>query len=374
MRWLLALSAVVGGLLVPAAAIGDEPGGRLVPAPSGPVTQVSTELNGSGGLGYAAFPVTVAMPDGTLLCAYKAGASHWGPTSQLMLRRSPDGVVWDDGVKMPLASGYAWGVSGLATETSGQGGRLYMSVLRQHYGTASQYTPDESRAWLYRSDDAGTTWSQGWQFPTSPGTYGFYPSSLAVLADGTVMAAGYTSDGYARYYTSTDRGQTWVAAGAFKAPENRTAAEPSLAQLPDGRVVSLVRSDAGTSQRLYVTTRNADGTWAPLWAATWDGSGSPATTVVNADTIVALYRGWADRTDPTRLPMRTLLMGVTPDGVRSWRGNGDMWPGQFGRYLYGNLVRSSTGWRVIASVEGPLGDKGASAQIVSIPVDFRPAP
>lgn len=364
------LLAISGG-----SAAGDDssPGGRLVPAASGPVTQVSTELNASGGLGYAAFPVTIALPDGSLLTAYKAGASHWGPTSQLMLRRSPDGVVWDDGAKVPLAAGYAWAAGGLATETAAQGARLYMAVLRQHYGAGSAFTPDEMRAWLYRSDDTGRTWSQGWQFPTI-GTFGFYPSSLAVLADGTIMAAGYTSDGYARYYTSPDRGQTWVAAGAFKAPENRTAAEPSLAQVPDGRVVSLVRSDSGASQRLYVTTRNADGTWAPLWAATWDGSGYPSTTVVNDQTIVVLYRGWADRTDPTRLPMRALLLGVTPDGVRSWRGNIDLWPGQQSRFLYGTVVRSATGWRVIAAVEGPLGDKGASAQIVSIPVDFRPAP
>lgn len=339
-----------------------------VPVPSGPPSVVTTEMS------YAAFPVTVKTASGAYLCFYQSAPTHNATTGEILTRRSTDGIAWSGPESMVGQSpGYKWGFGGIACESAAQGGRVHMLVLRLHI---TSQTVDEVRCWAKWSEDDGLTWTLGPQMPVVSAP-GWYPSNLIVCANGDLVAAGYTTDGYARYFRSADRGASWAACGTAK-PGDRGCGEPTLVQLPDGRIVSFLRSDAPT-ERLYRTIRDENlstGDWAAPIVASYDASGLPSAAVVTPEGHVAvLYRGWADRTNPA-LGRPTRLMMFAPDagesGLFGYRANIDPQADETGRYLYGNLILAADGWRAIVGVEGPGGQAGGSAQVVSIPLELRP--
>lgn len=347
-------------------------GPALVPVPTSAPQQITTENS------YAAFPITVRTTAG-YLCSYKTAPSHNSHVGNLVHRRSPDGIAWGEPYQMPgQSAGYTWGHGGVAAETEAQGGRIYLLLLRLHWGTS---TIDEVRCWAKWSDDDGLTWTLGPQFPVITGT-GWYPSSVCVLADGSVVAAGYNSDGWVRYLKSVDRGATWVLAGAAK-PADRGVAEGTLVQLDDGRLLSFLRSDV-PDQRLYWTICEDISPVAPVWSspvvATYEGSGLPNATVVDGGHIAVTYRGYSDITAPALgRPTCVGMFNPTDAGISGYRGGIRAWPAVDARYLYGNLIKvavgtAEEGWRIIVGIEGPGGQIGGGAAVVSIPVELRPIP
>lgn len=349
--------------------------GDLVPVPAGPVATIATEGP------YSAFPDSVRLADGSaVVTAYKSGPTHGGPTSSVAIRRTLDGQAWSEADPIPLTAGYAYGPSGLAAETAAQGGRLYLAVSRAHYPANAPNSPDEQKAWLYTSDDGGLTWAMGAQFPTVPGTYGVAPSAVLVLADGTVLAAGYASDGTTRFLASTDRGETFTAAGVIVPAAGHQALTPQLGQLTDGRVLTVYRDDqAGHPTRLLASFRAGASSWGPATVLLGDASSLNGLTVATDGAIAVMYRGWADRTDdgPSFRPVRVLLARATAAGIETWRTNLDLDPALLRRSLGGNLVAAPTGspapWLAVWGVEGPL-TTATAATIVSEPVDMRQAP
>lgn len=340
--------------------------GHLVPVPTSAPYQISTELN------YSAFPYTVKTAAGTYLCSYKAAPSHNSHTSTLVHRRSTDGVAWEGPYSMPgQSAGYTWGHGGIGVETAAQGSRVYLLLLRLHWSSPTSTTVDEVRSWIKWSDDDGLTWELGPMFPPIVGV-GWYPSSLLVLQDGSLLAAGYNSDGWVRYQRSTDRGATWSLAGAAK-PSDRGVAEGTLAQLDDGRVISFLRSDV-PSERLYWTITSDEATWSDPVVASYDASGLPNPTVLPGGHVAVLYRGYADATNPALgRPTRMLMFTVTETGLSGYRGGIDPWPFQRARYLYGNVIpgRSPGSYLAIIGAEGVGGQTGGYAAVVALPMEFR---
>jgi hypothetical protein len=345
--------------------------GEVVPVAAGPLVGVTTEY------GYNAFPAVVTPASGRILLAYGSAAGHNGPLSDWTLRRSRDGRAWSapEIVPMPVG-GYAYGPSGgIAAETAGQGGRIYLTLQRAHW-PAKGSKPDEQRYWLYTSDDDATSWQRRQQFPTTPGTWGVGPSSLLVLADGSVVMAGYSSDGVVRFMSSTDRGETMKSAGSVTVA-GRQNGNPQLGQLPDGRVFVIFRSDlTGAQSRYYYAFRSGPSSWSAPALLFPDATTLSGVTVLSDRTIAILYRGWSDRTSdgPQFRPLRVMLAGVSGSGLAVWRSNVDLNPALRARFLGGRIIRNPSGGDLaVWGIEGPL-TTATAAQIVSQPVEFLQSP
>jgi hypothetical protein len=344
--------------------------GHLVPVAVAPPGLISTELGA-----YAAFPVAVRTADG-VLAAYGVNTSHYGATGRTYLRRSGDGAVWGEPFPVPdQATGYAWGTAGLAAETAAQGGRIYATEVRTGWVPNSQ-TLSSVAGYVRYSDDNAATWSPLVAMPGAgphPGGWQYYPSSAVVMPDdGEVVQAGYGSDDHVHVYSSIDRGATWAPAGNLSTA-GRQLEEPQLCAMSGGRLAVVMRSDGvGTdaSARLYLAVRDAAGMWGAPKVITYDGSGSPACAEVAPGTLAIAYRGWIDRADATKRPLRVLMVAVDS----GWgRGNIDLAPGVWGRFLYGSWLRDpadSSTWRLIYALEGPNGSTAPAAQVWSVPVHF----
>lgn len=366
---LAAVMVLSGGATAAKGRIGAD---ALVPVTTGPVTPVTNEP------GYTAFPAVVTPDSGRIVLMYGSATTHDGPLSDVTIRRSTDGAVWSEPsiVPMPL-TGYSYGPgSTLDAETAAQGGRIYVAIQRAHWPATGGHTPDEQRYWIYTSDDDAATWQQRAQFPTTPGTWGLGPSSLLVLADGTLLIAGYSSDGVVRFLTSADRGATMSLTGTATVA-GRVNGTPQLGQLADGRVFVVFRSDlTGGQSRYYYSWRTGPAVWSTPQLLSADATTLSSVTVLSDDTIVVAYRGWSDRTDdgPSFRPLRFMLASVTGNSIAVWRNNLDLVPSVRARMLGAQLVKTAAGqWVCVWGVEGPL-TTATAASIVAVPVDFRPLP
>lgn len=346
---------------------------KLIPVVTGPSVQVTTELGA-----YVGFPSAIPLPDGSgYLMGYGVSDGHWDNTTTHRFRRSLDGLVWSDSWTPPV--GGDMGFCGMAAETPEQGGRIYLLQVKV---VLTSQTVTSVTPYLRWSADNGATWSTpallaggGVRSPASaPQTWTFYPGSITVLGDGTLLIAGYgAANGHVYVRSSSDRGQTWTDAGDIAPPSGRILQEPQLYPLADGRIVMAMRSDAGGSQRLYMAIRDASGDWGPPRVITYDGSGAPVVTEVAPGFIAYLYRGWEDRNDDAIRPMRIGAMGV--DAGTWGRGNVNILPGVTGRFLYGKWLPQPDGsWVIVHGIEGPNGASAPSGAIWATPVAFRAVP
>lgn len=348
-------------------------GTYLFPSPSGPTTVITTE----GLKQYVGFPSGVEKPDGSgYLIGYGVSDGHWDNTADHVFRTSEDGVTWSSPWSIGTGSGY--GFAGMAAETMEQGGRIYL--LQVKVWLTSQ-TVTEVRPYFRWSDDNGKTWTDpvelaggGVRSPaTATQTWSFYPGSIAVLADGTLLAAGYGgANGHVLVRKSTDRGQTWTAAGDITPVNGRPGMEPQLCPLADGRVAMPMRSDYNGTEWMLMSVRDTDGTWEPNKVINYDASGSPGCREVAPGFIGMAYRGWVDRTNSSCRPMRVAAMTVDP----GWgRGNGNVEPGEScGRFLYGVWLKRGGEWLIVHGVESPFGPTAAAGEIRVTPVRFLPVP
>lgn len=355
--------------------------GPSVPVVTGVPVQATTELS------YAAFPFVARAADGTFVMSYRPGSSHW--YGWFAIRESDDGVTWSDPVVPPgmtplqtktssPAGGYVWGSAGIAAETAAQGGRTYIGVRRLHFVPGST-TVDGLRSYLIVRAADGTLSSMT-ALPTVVGSaIGFDASGMVVTADGTLLIAGYVSN-RAWFFRSTDQGATWTATGDV-APATMGCGEPTLVQLPDGRLVAFLRSDGGANgeyDRLWWTIRGPDlttGSWSVPQVAVINGSGMPTAAVVG-DQVVLPYRGFSD-TSPLPAegrPARLAVFTVDSAGLDKVRDNIEVLPGSLRRFLYGTPYNTDSGWRVMWSEEGPKDLAGGQAFIYSAPFEMRPTP
>lgn len=340
---------------------------RLAPIATGPAAAATTEL------AYAAFPVTIRLADGSYLMSYGVNTSHYGATGRAWLRRSLDGRIWSDPWQPPgQTAGFGWGITGLAQDPAT--GRVWAAMVKTGWLTGSQ-TLASIAGYVRSSDDAGATWGALAAIPgagANPGAWQFYPSGMA-WDDDHALLSGYGADGVVRFETVSASGA--LAAGPTLTTPGRVLEEPQLCPMADGRMAAVLRSDGqGTdsSARLLASIRPAgSASWPAPAVITYDGSGAPGCAEIVPGLIATAYRGWIDRADSVRRPVRVLMYAPAGYG----RGNIDLTLGVYGRFLYGSWVPGTNGdWLLVFAVEGPNGSTAASAQVWTLPVHFGQIP
>jgi sialidase-1 len=225
-------------------------GFAIVAAPPANLQQVSV-VNGGG-----YFPVLIRLQSGGLLAVLRGGAPHVGVKGRLDIVRSADG-------------GRSWSPPQTVVDSADDDrnpafGQLRDGTILLGYCIARGYdetglkfaSPDRAKrifdgVYLVRSRDGGKTWSQP---ERSEGIYSFYRGNGAIspygkilqLADGTVWMSVYfeffDGRGHEVYvFRSKDGGKTWGDPTLVGSHYNETA----LLELPDGRVLAAMRSQAG---------------------------------------------------------------------------------------------------------------------------------
>jgi BNR repeat-like domain len=162
------------------------------------------------------------------------------------------------------------------------------------------------------SHDGGETWTGPMDPLGEPASGAFGSGPVIQLGDGTVVwvaegrfdeAHGHNSIGVMR---SADRGKTFGVAAVIKADHELN--EPTVAELPDGRLVMVIR-------------REGDICWSDDGGQTWELSGSTDWGIYDPhlvcmpNSVLACFHGSYKKGG-----IRVLL---SPDGGRTWNGPGE---------------------------------------------------
>lgn len=221
---------------------------------------------------FDAFGVLGKLANGTLLYAYREGASHVGAADFgiLRYRTSTDGgATWSAATTIATeASVDLRNLGGGVTPT----GRFVIFYTRYNPAGAVSY----SVASRY-SDDNGATWSSPYTLTTTGMTNAHPHGALIRTDDGQLLMSWYGDDAttfYSYVAKSTDDGATWsapivVISGLAATASNSRFTESSFVALGGGVVLGLVRADNGTAFTQVISTDNG-ANWSSQGQVTFD--------------------------------------------------------------------------------------------------------
>ena len=257
---------------------------------------------------HSAFPHIVRLQDGDLVVAFRQSPireemvhRHLDPESRIVLvRSSDDGKTWDPDSRVIIdasdgahdinmvritqlssgeliANNHRWVVipEGDEARLEGLEGRRRVLFRSQPpYGTVAYDT-----LMFMRSYDQGRTWSAPVPVGISSFAYVTHTgyNEMIEMPDGTLLAPFHgrcAADEQDRFFVarSRDGGRTWAEPSTVAHdPEGRISFhEPPLLRLPDGKLLSVIRT-AGADGYLYQAFSTNDGwTWqglkrTPIW-------------------------------------------------------------------------------------------------------------
>lgn len=236
----------------------------------------------TGAFGYHAWGTVTRLTDGTLAAACSGGrVYHVCPFGKSMLFLSRDeGKTWS----APIVVNDTWLDDRDVGLTALPNGGLLMSWFNSDFtllderaeGLRQIYTPGEQQMidgyrstcvedpecrpgmHVRMSPDGGLTWGEVVNVPVSA------PHGPILLKDETIFYFGRCRDGIAAY-RSADGGYNWEFVGQPPLPENilwSDLFEPHAIELPSGRIVGVMRCEAGKKLSMYVTWSDDGGkTW-----------------------------------------------------------------------------------------------------------------
>ncbi|MFC1717744.1 exo-alpha-sialidase [Candidatus Poribacteria bacterium] len=200
------------------------------------------------------FPVLIRLQDGTLGAVVRGGAPHIGIEGRLDWIHSEDGgKTWSEPAVI---------VDSEFDDRNPALGQMPDGTIVMAYAEASTYNEkgefDTSvgayTKYYVRSTDSGKTWSEKRLLPYSPIKNGSPYGRIVLLPGGTALMpvyGGYDTDYRGQVKVpegtkhisgilrSTDNGKTW---GDFSIISATIHNETSLAYLPDGRLLAMMRT------------------------------------------------------------------------------------------------------------------------------------
>ncbi len=237
------------------------------------------------------------------------------------IRESADnGVTWSD-PKLLLQSTreYAWIPNAGIKLASGR-----LLLLSGQFGGYVDHNPDKSRMEGYSqySDDQGRTWSEAQKLPTGQRYLG-PPLSMTQMSCGRVIFPYcYLTKEHGRSLVSIvfsdDEGQSWQRSASIlgiggKGMESG-AIEPSVIELPDGKVWMLIRAQTGFQWESFSSDKGE--TWTTPQPSQIPSSNSPAVlTKLSSGTILLTWNNCVSGV----YARPSLMMAATKDG-KTFRG------------------------------------------------------
>ncbi|MGC9319543.1 MAG: sialidase family protein, partial [Armatimonadota bacterium] len=239
--------------------------GKVVP----PEFRVICEDAGAGG--YEAFPDICRCANGDLLCVFYAGYAHVSfPNDDLpqgarvcAVRSSDEGRTWSEPF---IVADTDWDDRDPSVMCLSDGTLLcnwftYYGNFREPEGdTTYRY----KELWLSRSTDDGHTWSEPELIPHMAGAYWACSSPIIELSNGELLWPVYREyrdplRNWSAVIRSADGGRTW-GEPEWVDEGNDDNDEPCLWQMPDGRILCVMRTNAGDSM-WYSWSEDLGHTW-----------------------------------------------------------------------------------------------------------------
>jgi hypothetical protein len=264
-----------------------------------------------------------ALKDGSLIWittepeAPYLSKSMWS-ISRLVQRRSTDGGrSW--GAPQLLQQGTKeYSLLSHAVRQSASGAVLHIFVRYSGYDYETG-TPEKSlcEVFVQRSSDNGKTWSRAEKLVTGERYHGDI-LSMEQLRDGRIVypfcfLTNVKSQFAVSAMYSDDDGKTWkrspsvlrTGGGGFESG----ASEPTLTELPDGKLWMLIRAQTGFLWESFSTDRGQ--TWSPAQPSALPSSNAPATALRLKNGEIAI--AWNNHVD-SNYARQSLVVGLTRDG------------------------------------------------------------
>ncbi len=233
-----------------------------------------------------------------------------------VIRESADsGITWSE--PRPLLQStreYAWVPSAGVKCASGR-----LLLLSGQFGGYVDHDPDKSRMEGYSqySDDHGRTWSGAVKLPTGQRYLGPPLSMIQTSGGRVIFPYGYLTKEHGRSLVSAvfsdDKGETWQRSasvlGVGGEGMESGALEPSVIELPDGRLWMLIRAQTGVQWESF--SRDSGETWTRPTPSRIPCSNSPAVlTKLTNGTILLTWNNCVASVNARP----NLMMAATRDG------------------------------------------------------------
>ncbi|MUM78646.1 exo-alpha-sialidase [Pseudodesulfovibrio sp. F-1] len=200
---------------------------------------------------YLCFPDVVCTGDRRLIVAYNEYDQHVGTRRALLVKESADGGrSFGEAMRMDVPWSHCPRIAPL------HDGRLIMT--------------DDAGPRLYLTSDLGRTWDT----LTPKGLHHALLDRPIELEDGALLTTGHQHRGTVDHpairqanteqmvYRSEDAGCTWTALSVVARPRNLVLCEASMALLPDGRLLALMRENSFVYEPMYLcVSRDLGRTW-----------------------------------------------------------------------------------------------------------------
>lgn len=268
---------------------------------------------------YEAFPRAIVLDSGKIFASWSSQTDHFnknGPNYGLY-SVSSDGTTWSAPTRV---SSDSHGTTGLAK----LGNRVAMFTM-----TSGPYT-----GYISVTSTPETSWPAPAKIPASAwGEFSWiFPSDLTWVdtgtTDGLLLAATYGGKGI-RIAASSDAGKSWYPYSVVdETPfeDGTGTSEPTLTQLPDGRILCLIRNDRSDTAAITAAWSSDRGkTWTEPKVVISGYSGQPKAAVMPDGSLMLTLREW-----PTGLDWK---LAESRDMGETWSihdpGLGDMMYGEF---------------------------------------------
>ncbi|MGE3384865.1 MAG: sialidase family protein [Pyrinomonadaceae bacterium] len=243
--------------------------------------------------------------------------SMWS-ISRLVMRRSTDGGKSWGGAKVLQQGTTDYSLLSHNIRQTAAGTLLHIFVRYSGYDYDTG-TPEKSlsEVFIERSSDEGKTWGRVEKMPTGERYQGDI-LSMEQLRDGRLIypfcfLTNVKSQFAVSVMYSDDDAKTWkrsssvlrTGGGGFESG----ASEPTVVELPDGRLWMLIRAQTGFLWQSFSTDRGA--TWSPAVESTFPSSNAPATALRLRSGEIAV--AWNNHTH-SNYARQSILIGLTKDG------------------------------------------------------------
>jgi sialidase-1 len=287
------------------------PAAEIIEATIAPATE-SNRRNTEGDI--------VVLRDGSLYATWSEfyGGNRDDSSARIVTSRSSDG-------------GQTWSERIILQENIGEQNVMSVSLIRSQSSDILMFfgvknSPEDLHFYTRRSTDDAQSWSEPLRMHDEPGYFVMNNDRVIQLKDGRLLAPMaftekvWTSSEAFRtvVYYSDDDGRTWTMSPTKLEAPKRGAMEPGLLEMPDGRILQIIRTQLGMNWHSYSSDRGETWSEASPWTVAAPESPSTLIHMPGSDDLLLIYNPNVDL-DAGHGGARTPLVGaVSRDGGKTW--------------------------------------------------------
>lgn len=311
----------------------------------------------------------VVLRDGTLFAAWSEfyGGNRDDSSARIVAAPSTDG-------------GRTWGERYVLQENIGQQNVMSVSLIRSQSGDILMFFgvkngPDDLHFYTRRSEDDAHTWSEPVRMHDEAGYFVMNNDRVMQLRDGRLLAPMaftekvWTSSEAFRtvVYHSDDDGRTWTLGPTRLEAPKRGAMEPGLLEMPDGRILQIIRTQVGMIWYSYSSDRGE--TWSEATPWTMAAPESPSTLIHMPDStdLLLIYNPNVDLAAGHGGARTPLVGAVSQDDGKTWQDPKMIEPDSAATYAYTSATVD--GDRILLTYYYAK-DRLFSLRFKSIPADY----